>query len=317
MTTTTIIEPETRATTQRAGVELVGVEKTYRGSSGLVPAVRGVDLAIARGETVALLGPNGAGKSTTIDMVLGLQHPDAGTVGVLGTTPERAVGQGLVGAMLQTGGLLRGLRVRELLTMLASVYPAPLPVEDLLTLAGIEELAERPTDKLSGGQTQRVRFAMALAGNAELLVLDEPTVGLDVEARQAFWATVRGIAGRGKTVLFATHYLDEADVYADRAVLLSAGRVVADAATTEIKAMVGSRTIRATLPGASLERLEHLPGATRAERRGDAVVITCADSDTTIRALLHEFPEARDVEIAGAGLEQAFLALTSDPEVTR
>ena len=317
MTTTTIIEPETRATTQRAGVELVGVEKTYRGSSGLVPAVRGVDLAIARGETVALLGPNGAGKSTTIDMVLGLQHPDAGTVGVLGTTPERAVGQGLVGAMLQTGGLLRGLRVRELLTMLASVYPAPLPVEDLLALAGIEELAERPTDKLSGGQTQRVRFAMALAGNAELLVLDEPTVGLDVEARQAFWATVRGIAGRGKTVLFATHYLDEADVYADRAVLLSAGRVVADAATTEIKAMVGSRTIRATLPGASLERLERLPGATRAERRGDAVVITCADSDTTIRALLHEFPEARDVEIAGAGLEQAFLALTSDPEVTR
>jgi ABC-2 type transport system ATP-binding protein len=277
-----------------------------------VPAVRGLDLAVARGETVALLGPNGAGKSTTIDMVLGLQRPDAGTVEVLGTTAERAVEQGLVGSMLQTGGLLRGLRVRELLTMLASVYPAPLPVADVLALARIDELAERPTDKLSGGQAQRVRFAMALAGNAELLVLDEPTVGLDVESRRAFWATVRGIAGSGKTVLFATHYLDEADAFADRAVLLSAGRVVADAATTEIKAMVGSRTIRATLPGVSLERLERLPGASRAERRGDAVVITCGDSDATVRAVLDEFPEARDVEIAGAGLEQAFLALTSD-----
>jgi len=316
MTTATMIEPETRVTTGAAGVELRGVEKTYSGPSGPVRAVRGVDLAIERGETVALLGPNGAGKSTTIDMLLGLQRPDTGTVEVLGTTPERAVARGLVGAMLQAGGLLRGLRVRELLTMLASVYPSPLPVEDVLVQAGIEELAERPTDKLSGGQTQRVRFAMALAGNAELLVLDEPTVGLDVEARQAFWATVRGIAGLGKTVLFATHYLDEADAYADRAVLLSAGHVVADAATTEIKAMVGSRTIRATLPGISLRRLEQLPGATRAERRGDAVVITCADSDATIRALLEGFAEARDVEITGAGLEQAFLALTRDPEAT-
>lgn len=315
--TTAMIEPETRATNGAAGVELRGVEKSYRGPSGPVHAVRGIDLAIDRGETVALLGPNGAGKSTTIDMVLGLQRPDAGTVAVLGASAERAVAEGRVGAMLQTGGLLRGLRVRELLAILASVYPSPLPVEDVLVQAGIEELAERPTDKLSGGQTQRVRFAMALMGDAELLVLDEPTVGLDVEARQAFWATVRGIAGLGKTVLFATHYLDEADAYADRAVLLSAGRVVADAATTEIKAMVGSRTIRATLPGILLERLEQLPGATRAERRGDAVVITCADSDATIRALLDAWPEARDVEIAGAGLEQAFLVLTRDQEATQ
>jgi ABC-2 type transport system ATP-binding protein len=315
MTTITTIEPETRATTRETGVELAGVEKTYSGPTGPVPAVRGVDLTIARGETVALLGPNGAGKSTTIDILLGLQRPDSGTVEVLGATPEQAVDQGLVGAMLQTGGLLRGLRVRELLTMLASVYPAPLPVDDVLALARIEDLAGRPTERLSGGQTQRVRFAMALAGNAELLVLDEPTVGLDVESRQAFWATVRGIAGTGKTVLFATHYLDEADADADRAVLLSAGRVVVDAATTEIKAMVGSRTVRATLPGVPAERLERLPGVTGAERHGAAVVLTCANSDATVRALLEQFPEARDVEIAGAGLEQAFLALTSDPEV--
>jgi len=314
---TTTIEGEVRTVVRGVGIELAGVEKTYRAPSGPVPAVRGVDLTIARGETVALLGPNGAGKSTTIDMILGLQSPDAGTVHVLGETPERAVGQGLVGAMLQTGGLLRGLRVRELLTMLASVYPAPPAVGDLLELAGIAELAERRTDGLSGGQAQRVRFAMALAGNAELLVLDEPTVGLDVESRQAFWETVRGIAGSGRTILFATHYLDEADAYADRAVLLANGRVVADAATTEIKAMVGSRTIRATLPGVPLEQLEHLRGASRAERRGDAVVITCADSDATVRALLDEFPAAHDIEIAGAGLEQAFLALTRDQEVDR
>jgi ABC-2 type transport system ATP-binding protein len=316
MTTVTTYEPETRVSTRRAGVELRGVEKTYSGAGGPVPAVRGIDLTIARGETVALLGPNGAGKSTTIDTVLGLQRPDSGTVEVLGTTPERAVEQGLVGAMLQTGGVLRGLRVRELLTMLASVYPAPLPVDEVLALARIEDLAGRPTEKLSGGQTQRVRFAMALAGNAELLVLDEPTVGVDVESRQAFWETVRGIARTGKTVLFATHYLDEADAYADRAVLLSAGRVVADAATTEIKAMVGSRTMRTTLPGVPVERLERLPGVTRAERHGEAVVLTCADSDATVRALLEQFPEARDIEIAGAGLEEAFLALTRDTEVT-
>jgi len=313
----TMNESKPRATSAETGLELRGVEKTYRGASGPVLAVRGIDVTLERGTTVALLGPNGAGKSTTIDMILGLQSPDAGTVTVLGTTPERAVAEGRVGAMLQTGGLLRGLRVRELLAMLASVYPSPVRIEDVLVQAGIEELAERPTDRLSGGQTQRVRFAMALAGNAELLVLDEPTVGLDVEARQAFWATVRGIAGLGKTVLFATHYLDEADAYADRAVLLSSGRVVADAATTEIKGMVGSRTLRATLPAVSLERLEALPGATRAERRGEAVVVTCVDSDATIRALLEAFPEARDIEITGAGLEQAFLALTRDPEATR
>jgi ABC-2 type transport system ATP-binding protein len=185
-------------------------------------------------------------------------------------------------------------------------------VDEVLSLTGIEDIAQRRTQKLSGGQTQRVRFAIALVSNPELLVLDEPTVAMDVEGRHAFWTTMREFASRGKTVLFATHYLEEADAYADRAVLMARGAVVADGPTTEIKAMVGSRTIRATLPEASLDALGALPGVTSAERRGEAAVLVCSDSDAAIRALLDEFPEARDIEITGAGLEQAFLQLTGD-----
>jgi ABC-2 type transport system ATP-binding protein len=182
----------------------------------------------------------------------------------------------------------------------------------VLALAGIEEIAERRTNKLSGGQTQRVRFAAALVCDPDLLVLDEPTVGMDVEARHAFWTTVRAFAARGKTILFATHYLEEADGYADRAVLMAQGRVVADGPTTEIKAMVGSRTIRATLPGVPPELLDELPGVAGVERRGEAVVLVCSDSDTAIRALLDAYPDARDIEIRGAGLEEAFLQLTAE-----
>ena len=297
-------------------IALHGLEKSYRGPSGPVRAVRGVDFAVAAGETVALLGPNGAGKSTTIDLLLGLQQPDAGTVSVFSVPPAQAIEQGRIGAMLQAGGLLRELRVRELVTMMAALYPAPLLVDEVLALARIEEIAERRTEKLSGGQTQRVRFAVALVSNPDLLVLDEPTVGMDVETRHAFWLTVRDFARRGKTILFATHYLEEADSYADRAVLMAQGRIVADGPTTEIKAMVGSRTIRATLPDAPLEELELLPGVTAAERRGEAVVLVCADSDVAIRALVSAYPGARDIEIRGAGLEEAFLQLTADGDAS-
>jgi len=295
-----------------AGIELTSLEKTYRAASGPVRAVRGIDIAVATGETVALLGPNGAGKSTTIDMLLGLQAPDQGTVAIFGETPAQAIKRGRIGAMLQTGGLLRDLTVRELTAMMAALYPTPLDVDEALELAHVSELGERRTDKLSGGQTQRVRFAIALISNPDLLVLDEPTVGMDVEARHAFWETVRGFADHGKTVLFATHYLEEADSFADRAVLMARGRVVADGPTTEIKAMVGSRRIRATLPDVGLDVLEQLPGVTSAERRGEAVVLACSDSDAAIRALLAVAPQARDIEIVGAGLEEAFLQLTGD-----
>ena len=155
--------------------------------------------------------------------------------------------------MLQTGALIRDLSVRELVAMMASLYPAPLEVEEALELAGVSEIAAQRTQKLSGGQTQRVRLAVALVSDPQLLVLDEPTVALDVEGRHAFWTTMRAFAARGKTIVFATHYLEEADAYADRAVLMAHGAIVADGPTTEIKAMVGTRTIRATLPGVDVD----------------------------------------------------------------
>ena len=281
-----------------ATVELKGIMKTFRGESGPVQAVRGIDVTIRRGETVALLGPNGAGKSTTIDMLLGLLPADAGSAYIFGKPPRDAVSAGSIGAMLQTGAVIRDVTVRELIQMMAALYPHALDVDEVIRLVGIEEIAARRTEKLSGGQTQRVRFAIALVCDPELLVLDEPTVAMDVEGRRAFWTTMRDFAARGKTVVFATHYLEEADDYADRAVLMAAGRVVADGPTTEIKARVGARMIRATLPSA--------------ERRGDAVVLRCADSDAAIRALLAQYPPARDIEITGAGLEEAFIELTAN-----
>jgi ABC-2 type transport system ATP-binding protein len=293
------------------GVELRELVKSFATPQGPVRAVRGIDVTIEPGQTVALLGPNGAGKSTTIDMLLGLTAPDSGTVSVLGRTPREAIDAGRVGAMLQTGELVRDLSVRELVGMMASLYPEPLGVDEVLDLVGIAEIAARRTQKLSGGQTQRVRLAVALVSDPDLLVLDEPTVAMDVEARIAFWTAMRGFASRGKTVLFATHYLDEADDYADRAVLMAHGHVVADGPTTEIKARVGGRHIRATLPGADLAALSELPGVVAVELRGEAVVLNCTDSDAAIRALLALEPGARDIEITGAGLEEAFLELTT------
>ncbi len=290
-----------------SGVILTGLKKSF----GDVRAVDGIDVTIAPGETVALLGPNGAGKSTTIDMLLGLQSPDEGTVSVFDKTPREAVDAGAVGAMLQSGALIRDLTVRELVTMMASLYPSPMPVAEVLDVSGLTAIADRRTNKLSGGETQRTRFAVALVADPELLVLDEPTVAMDVEARHAFWASMRAFAARGKTVVFATHYLDEADDYADRAVLMAHGRIVADGPTNEIKARVGSRRIRATLD-APLEDLAALPGVSHTERRGAAVMLSCADSDAAIRALLQRYPDAHDIEIHGADLDDAFLLLTGD-----
>lgn len=294
-------------------IELTGLHKTYQGGRrGPVHAVRGIDLTIRAGETVALLGPNGAGKSTTIDMLLGLSTPDAGRVSVFGAAPREAVEGGAVGAMLQTGELIRDISVRELVGLVASLYAEPMRVEDVLELAGLGEVADERTQKLSGGQTQRTRFAIALVPDPQLLVLDEPTVAMDAQARRDFWEAMRAFAARGRTVLFATHYLEEADANADRAVLMAGGLVVADGPTTEIKARVGTRTIRATLPDADLGELQELAGVSAAERRGEAVMLRCSDSDAAIRALLARHEDARDIEITGAGLEEAFLELTAE-----
>jgi ABC-2 type transport system ATP-binding protein len=311
--TTNLASPPT------TGIQLSGLTKTFRTPDGPVHAVRGVDFSIAPGETVALLGPNGAGKTTTIDMMLGLLPPDSGTVSVFGMTPEDAIKAGAVGGMLQTGGVIQYLTVRELITMVASLYPKPLGVDEVIALTGVGDLANRKTNKLSGGQTQRLRFAIALVSNPDLLVLDEPTVALDVEARREFWTTMRAFVSRGKTVVFATHYLEEADAYADRIILMANGRIVADGPATEIKAAVGTRTIRATLPQADLAAIVALPGVTNVDTRGAAVVINCSDSDAALRALLAAFPQAHDIEVTGAGLEEAFLQLTADadPEITK
>ncbi len=277
-------------------------------------AVRGVDITIAPGETVALLGPNGAGKSTTIDMLLGLSRPDAGTVTLFGLTPAEAIKRGAIGAMLQTGAVLRDLTVRELIDMMGSLYPNPLSVTETMELANVTDIADRKTNKLSGGQTQRVRFAVALVSNPDLLVLDEPTVAMDVEARRDFWATMRGFTSRGKTVVFATHYLEEADAYSDRIILMARGQIVADGPATEIKATVGLRTIRATVESPDLTALRTLPGVTAVEQHGESVLLSCSDSDAALRAFLPAYPQARDIEVTGAGLEQAFLELTGGAE---
>ncbi len=300
--------------TTTTGIQLQGLAKTFRTPQGPVHAVRGIDVSIAPGETVALLGPNGAGKSTAIDMMLGLLPPDSGQVSLFGMKPADAIKHGAIGAMLQTGSLIRDLSVRELITMMASLFPRPLGVDEVLELTGIGDIAGRRVQKLSGGQTQRVRFGIALVSNPDLLVLDEPTVAMDVESRHAFWTTMRRFASSGKTVVFATHYLEEADAYADRVILMARGQIVADGPATEIKATVGLRTIRATLPGVDPATLGALPGVTHVEGRGEAVVLNCADSDAAIRALLITHPQARDIEITGAGLEQAFLQLTGSEE---
>lgn len=288
------------------GVRLEAVTKSY----GTVQALRGVDFSISPGETVALLGPNGAGKSTAIDIMLGLSPAGSGRASVFGLPPQQAVKAGFVGGMLQTGTLPQYLTIGELVGMVASLYPRPRPVAEVLAVTGLTELAGRRTNKLSGGQSQRVRAAVALVGDPELLVLDEPTASLDVESRRAFWDVIKVVAAKGKTIIFATHYLEEADSFADRVILVANGRVVADGPATAIKARVGGRQVRATLPDISIEELGLLPGVNLAERRGDGVFLSCSDSDSTLRALLNGYPMARDIEVVGFGLEEAFLQLT-------
>jgi ABC-2 type transport system ATP-binding protein len=286
-------------------VALSGLTKSY----GSVRAVDGLDLVIQPGEVVALLGPNGAGKSTTIDMLLGLARPDTGTARLFGMPPAGAIAAGKVGALLQSGGLLPDLTVREIVELSAALYAGHRQVPDVLARAGLTDLAGRRVAKLSGGQQQRVRFAMALVADPELIVLDEPTTGLDVEARRAFWAAMREESGNGRTVLFATHYLEEADAFADRIVFVRAGQVVADGTAGQIKARVSGRTIRATLRGADLNALAVLPGVDQVESRGDAVLLTCRDSDAALRALVAT-TAAYDIEVTAQGLEEAFVALT-------
>ncbi|MEV6316013.1 ABC transporter ATP-binding protein [Streptomyces sp. NPDC051776] len=319
-------------------------------SYGNVHAVTDLSLALHPGETVALLGPNGAGKSTTLDLLLGLRAPDTGTVRVFGTSPREAIVSGRVGAMLQSGGLMEEVTVTELVSLACDLHPRPHPVSRVLSHAGLTAIADRRVDRLSGGQEQRVRFALATAGACDLVVLDEPTTGMDVASRQSFWATMREEAQAGRTVLFATHYLEEADEIADRVIVLHRGRVLADGTAAEIKAKAGLRRVTFELdapdgpdtpeeypalngpdtpdgapaldrPDASARSvpiraasaaLRSLPHLTDLEVSGRTVRLRSRDADATVHALYGLGFYPRNLEVTGLGLEQAFIAITEE-----
>lgn len=276
-------------------------------------ALDSLNLEVGQGEVLALLGPNGAGKSTTISVLLGLIRPQQGCVEVLGRDPRRAVAEGRVGAMLQSGsgiGLPPGVRVDQALDLVRRLYPRPAPLDRIIEQADIGALLRRRTDRLSGGQAQRVRFAIAIAGDPDVVFLDEPTSAMDVESRQGFWRMMRDFGNEGRTVLFATHHIAEADETADRVVVLNHGKVVADGPGATLKAAVATRRLRFVVDKPDRAVLDALDGVTDVEVCGTGISIDSLDADATIRDLVRRDVGFRDLEIIGAGLEQAFVALT-------
>jgi ABC-2 type transport system ATP-binding protein len=285
-------------------------------SFGSLAAVDDIDLTIEPGEVVALLGPNGAGKSTTIDLALGLSIPSSGTAELFGTDPRSAVVSGRVGAMLQGGALLPTTTVRESIALIHALHRHPLSVDEAMQRAGVTDIAKQKIASLSGGQMQRARFAVAVVSNPDLLILDEPTAAMDVGARHSFWESMREFTGRGKTVVFATHYLDEADTFADRIVIMGAGRIIADGTPSEIKSVVTGRTLSFTAPALRQaqrpqEVFAALPSVTHLEHRGTRILLQTDDSDATLRALLAAHPDATDIEIVSRNMDDAFMALTT------
>ena len=277
-------------------------------------AVDAIDLTIERGEVVALLGPNGAGKSTTIDLSLGLSMPTAGSAELFGGTPRAAVVAGRVGAMLQGGALLPTTTVTESVALVAAAHRHPLPVAEAMERAGVTAFARQKVAKLSGGQLQRARFAVAIVSDPELLILDEPTAAMDVEGRRAFWTSMHELTDTGRTVVFATHYLDEADTFADRVVMMSAGRIVADGTPSEVKAVVSGRSLAFSLrdPAEGLaERLRGLPDVQLVDARGTHLRVATTDSDAVLRLVLAERSDAHDIEVTARTMDDAFIALTT------
>ncbi len=287
-------------------VELIEARKRY----GAVEALRGVDLCIRPGEVVALLGPNGAGKTTTISLMLGLRRPTSGTVRLFGLDPTDRRARSRVGVMLQESGVMGMLRVHEIVRLFRSYYPRPLPLAEVLALAGLEDVADRLVVRLSGGQRQRVYFALAICGDPEALFLDEPTVGMDVEARRAFFAGMRTASSVGKTILLTTHYLAEADALAERIVVIDHGVVIADGSPQDLKARVAGKRVSFTvaLPFSD-GALVGLP-VTSVQCSGQRVRLRSNEPETVLRALFERGVAVADLEVTGADLEEAFLALT-------
>jgi ABC-2 type transport system ATP-binding protein len=314
----------------RAGTDAKGTVMTQRGTGhsgapvvsfqhvskayGQVKAVDGLTLDLYQGETVAFLGPNGAGKSTSLDMLLALRKPTSGRIEVFGEGTYSAVKSGRIGAMLQSGGLMNEVTVRELVGLMANAHPRPLPVDETLKRAGIADIADRRVDKLSGGQTQRVRFALAIVGECDLIVLDEPTTAMDVESRQMFWANMHTEVAEGHTLLFATHYLEEADQAADRILVINKGRLLADGTPAEIKERAGAKRISFRLDRVDETFLLGLPALVNLEIRKDQIHLQSSDSDRTLYALLDAGYRPREIEVSSLGLEQAFLAITAEDD---
>lgn len=285
--------------------ELVGVSKRY----GQTVALDGVDLSFEEGRLTAVLGPNGAGKTTAIKLLLGLTRPSAGRVRIFGANPVEPSSRRRVGAMLQVSKVPETLKVREHLELFASYYPKPLKVAEAVAVAGLQGLEGRLFGKLSGGERQRVLFALALVGDPDLLFLDEPSVGMDVESRRAFWGYIRGLLERGKSILLSTHYLEEADALADRVVVLNHGRVIADGPPSAIKRLAAGKRVRC-VTRLDDDALRGLPGVQSVSRdRGVAVLVTGA-ADELVRELIARDPQLRDLEVSGVALEEAFLKLT-------
>jgi len=304
---------------------LANVTKRYGVTTAATTALDGLSLSLHAGEVVALLGPNGAGKSTAVRLMLGLAAPTSGTVRIFGGDPRNAEARTRVGAMLQVARITDALKVREHIDLFRSYYPKPLSLAEVVSIAKLEGLEGRPFGKLSGGQKQRVLFALALCGDPDLIFLDEPTVGMDIEARRGLWQQIRSLADRGKTVLLTTHYLEEADALAHRVIVINQGKVVSQGTPAEIKNFSGGRKIKCqtSLPTAFLEGL---PGVTSVERHsgrhserqaerkadgsGDFVTVTAQNAEAVVRAMLLNDEHLSGLEIASPALEDAFLALT-------
>ena len=288
---------------------LRGVRHHY----GKTLALDGLDLALPAGQVLALLGPNGAGKSTAISLLLGLQRPGAGSVELFGLPPQALDARRRAGVMLQAAAVPDTLKVRELIDLTRSYYPQPRSVADLVALAGLDGLMARRYGQLSGGQQRRVQFALAVCGRPELLFLDEPTTGLDIDARQTLWKAIRELRSQGCAVLLTTHYLEEAEALADRVVVVNHGRVVAEGTVAQIRAHVAQRRIRCTsaLPAALVQGW---PGVQLAQRDGARLEIVAESAESVVRRLLAEDAALSDLEVQRAGLADAFLALTRDSQ---
>jgi ABC-2 type transport system ATP-binding protein len=290
--------------------ELRDAAKTF----GKVKALQGVSLTVKQGETVALLGPNGAGKTTAISLMLGMRRPTAGSAALFGRDPRDLASRLRTGVMLQESGVPDTLKVGEVIELFRRLYPQPLTVEAALAAAGLESKATALVTGLSGGQKQRLYFALAIVGDPDLLFLDEPTVGLDVEARQVFWSYIDGLVGRGKTIVLTTHYLEEADALANRIVVIDRGRVIAEGTPAAIKARVGGKTVRfraANLDERRLVSLTEVPGA---RRSGDKFEFYTLQPEAALGRLFAAGIELSELEVVGAGLEEAFLAITREQE---